>query len=152
MPRVAIEGGFVLVSKRDVPIVRAHRWRAEKSGYARARIDGKVVRLHVFLARPPRGLEVDHRNRDKRDCRRRNLRIATKSQNGANSKMRSHNTSGYRGVYFCSQTGRWRAEIRADGRGIKIGRFDKKIKAARAYDEAAKKYHGRFAVLNFPNK
>ena len=31
-----------------------------------------------------------------------------------------------------------------------LGGFEDEIKAGKAYDEAAKKYHGEFANLNFP--
>ncbi|MHC4338256.1 MAG: AP2/ERF family transcription factor [Planctomycetota bacterium] len=31
-----------------------------------------------------------------------------------------------------------------------LGGFEDKISAEKAYDEAAKKYHGEFAALNFP--
>jgi AP2 domain len=44
---------------------------------------------------------------------------------------------------------KWRAVISSEGRQICLGQFGTKEEAAHAYDEAAKKYHGEFAYVNF---
>jgi len=41
-------------------------------------------------------------------------------------------------------------KIRYNCRNKFIGYFKDEIHAAKAYDRAAKKYHGEFASLNFP--
>ncbi len=106
--------------------------------------------LHRAITGAGKGQIVDHINRDKSDNRKINLRLTDRHGNARNSKMRSHNTSGFRGVHMCKCTGLWRAEVRVNGKGKKLGRFSDKTEAARVYDRAAKIYHGAFAVLNFP--
>jgi hypothetical protein len=93
---------------------------------------------------------VDHINSDGLDNRRVNLRPATNRQNQQNTRRRSDNTSGYKGVHWHALRGRWRAEITTDSRRIHLGLFDDPIQAARAYDEAANRYFGEFARVNFP--
>jgi hypothetical protein len=44
----------------------------------------------------------------------------------------------YRGVYFDSSVGKWRAQIK-DGRTKFLGYFDSELAAARVYNEAAQK-------------
>lgn len=55
-------------------------------------------------------------------------------------------------MYFNKQTSKWVAQIIADNQFYSLGYFAEKIEAARARDEASKKLHGEFAVLNFPNE
>jgi hypothetical protein len=80
-----------------------------------------------------------------------NLRLATVAQNAWNSKKRK-SRSGYKGVCYDKTKRRWRAAIVNHGRRIHLGYFEDKIEAAKAYDAAAKKYCGQFALLNFQDE
>ena len=79
-----------------------------------------------------------------------NLRKCTHGQNMFNRKLNSNNTSGFKGVV--KNRGRWIAQIERRIKGkrkvFKIGRFNDKVEAARAYNKAALKYFGKFACLN----
>lgn len=92
--------------------------------------------------------EVDHRNGNRLDNRIANLRDATRSQNCANMGLASHNTSGFNGVSFYRQTGRWQAYIRHGGRRLHLGMFATAEDAAAAYDAAAIRLKGEFARTN----
>jgi len=93
---------------------------------------------------------VDHANGNSLDNRRQNLRPANTSTNGANSKIRSDNTSGFKGV--SPRQGIWRARIHVNGREIPLGRFGSPIEAALAYDAAALHHFGEYARPNFPQE
>jgi hypothetical protein len=137
---------FSLVDEDIFEHVSILSWQLHSERYAGVKHRRKswVFLHHLIIGAPPDGLMIDHRNRDTLDNRRANLRFASRAQNMQN---RQH-WVGFRGV---DQTGpnSWRAAIRADGRRISLGSFATAEAAARAYDEAAVKYHGEFAQLNF---
>jgi len=60
--------------------------------------------------------------------------------------------SGYKGVWVelppPPRRSRIRAQIKGDGRCIRLGTFSSLFSAAWAYNVAALKYHGEFACLN----
>jgi hypothetical protein len=87
------------------------------------------------------GFGIDHINA--------NLRLATVAQNAWNSRKRK-SRSIFKGVCFIRDKQKFRACIWANRKRHHLGYFDNEIDAAKAYDQAAKKLHKDFAVLNFP--
>ena len=107
--------------------------------------------MHRQIMKPARGFVVDHKNHQGFDNRKDNLQIVTAAENNYNSRKTSRpTTSIYKGVSKCRKTGKWRAVIHINGIDIHLGYFYSEIEAAKVYDEAAKKFRGEFAVLNFP--
>jgi hypothetical protein len=154
---------FVIVDAEDYERLNTFKWQARRyttgwyAGRRSRASEGngrKMVWMHKVVIEPPAGMLIDHRNQNGLDNRRTNLRIATIAENACNRrKTKTACTSRYKGVTFYKEPHRqkrWGAEITKNGRRIRLGRYKNEIEAARAYDEAAKKYHGEFASLNFP--
>jgi len=94
----------------------------------------------------PRGMSVDHINGNKLDNRKENLRVCTHAENSRNSlRPRSNNKSGLRGVSWSKPLKKWIAQITFEGEKMKIGYFSDKTSAHLAYQEASKKYFGKFS-------
>lgn len=146
------KGMVAIVDDDDYERLSKFGWFYHKNGYAMRsyKIDGnsKKSRMHREVLMAPKGKDVDHINGNKLDNRKSNLRIATRSQNNANSKLSSHNNSGYRGVGWMPARNKWRARIQINGKGIHLGLFETIEEAALAYNAAARKYFGEFAKLN----
>lgn len=119
------------------------------NGYIEIGIDGvsykahRLAWLYVYGHWP--NDQLDHRDLVRSNNRLSNLRQANNTQNNCNQPIRTNNTSGYKGVSFCKQTGRWAARIRAHGKKIHIGRFETPYDAHLAYTDAANNLHGAFA-------
>jgi hypothetical protein len=120
-------------------------------GYVLVCVKGKWELLHRAIMDFPQG-QVDHRNRDKLDCRKSNLREATHAQNITNRLCSDLNTSGYKGVHWNKRKQRWTARITHNGRRFFLGNFKTAEEAAIIYNEAAKKYHQEFCGLNILKK
>jgi hypothetical protein len=95
----------------------------------------KIHRLvaEAFIPNPENKPKVDHIDRNPANNRADNLRWTTSSENNINAGLRSDNTSGHRGIFFCNQKQKW----------------------AIAYEFEKKKYHGGYyatleeAVANY---
>ena len=152
------EGKFTIVDPEDYYRFNYFNWCPKENGkniYAVRLVIApknrtKIVSMHRLILNPPKRLLVDHRNGFGFDNRSFNLRLATHSQNQFNKgKTRKKSTSRFVGVFLEKHSSKWVARIVHNKKRTWLGRFKSEIDAARAYDIAAKKYHGEFAKLNF---
>ena len=141
------------VDDEDFERVSQHKWTLSTSGYVFRYIhlgmfDGKKVGraegLHRFILSTG-AEEIDHKNRNKLDYQKHNLRLCTRSQNQANRGPK--NGRRFKGT---RRNGRvFQARIIVDKKLLYLGTFIAEEDAAKAYDKAAVEHFGEFARLNF---
>jgi hypothetical protein len=113
-------------------------------GYWRIKLDGvfyqahKLAWLYVYGVMP---VMMDHKNRRKDDNRIRNIRPATKSENGQNLPVQGRSASGITGVTRHHTQPKWLARITYRGKLIYLGTFDILEDAAQAYAIAKANLH-----------
>lgn len=119
---------YAIVDAEDTLTLSQWHWSLHGRGYAcrHQMIDG--VQRTIFLHRQILGLvhgdgmNGDHKNRNRLDCRRANLRPATKHGNRQNVPSRE-GTSAYRGVSLVKATGKWEAYVNVNGKKSCLGYF-----------------------------
>lgn len=147
---------FWLRNKRSGGRAKAHREagsvkrgsHSNGGGYRVITIDGVMYRAHQLVwmwhtGKWPLG-EIDHKNGERDDNRFENLREATVPQNRMNKRIQSNNKSGYKWVSFHPQTGRWRAEVKKNGKRICDSLHLDPKSAYEVACVAAKQLHGTF--------
>lgn len=154
---IIVHGGHIaLVDDEDYPVLSQFRWYLVKGyAYRSEYRNGKTKLIpmhHQLLPIIPKGMRRDHKNRNRLDNRRENLRICTPSQNTANSKAcnRVTKTSRYKGVGHRGRSQLWSAVIGVNGKYLELGSYEHETDAAIAYDSAARFYYAEFAATNFP--
>jgi hypothetical protein len=151
------QGKVALVDDEDYEMLSQWKWFAWESpkshsiwyAHTSCLLNGKrtVFSMHRLLMGHPLRLHVDHKNRDGLDNRRCNLRLATASQNIANSPSR-RGSSLFKGVYWTQDRKRWTAHIKKDRQTYFLAHCRKEEDAAIYYNVAAQLFFGEFAYLN----
>ncbi len=90
---------------------------------------------------------LDHKNRIATDNRITNLREATRSQQGYNTKTRMRKNKLPRGVYKQTKGSKYFSSIKVNKNSIYLGTFSKINDAAKAYNKASIKFHKEFSYL-----
>ena len=138
-----------IVDDEDFEYLNKWKWHFD-GHYARRRDykPNKLIRMHTQIIKIPLGKETDHKNGNKLDNRKENLRIASRSENLMNKSMQKNNTSGFRGVYWSKIVSKWMAYIKKNGKRYHLGYYINIYDAAKAYNLAADKMFGEFARFN----
>ncbi len=166
---------YAIVDDADFANVSQCRWfrvKSSKTYYAQSSLyfEGKqkTIQMHRFLLLPKcDGKIIDHADRNGLNNQRENLRITEPLWNAKNRAGCINTTSKYKGVslvtYRSKQVNadgtvrgyeykRWRAMININGKNVGLNSFSTEEEAAKVHDFYARKYHGEFAYLNFPNE
>lgn len=160
LPLSSKEFDFCLIDADLYPQLSQYSWSVDKAHggththYVRTRPYKNGKRECIFLHREvlrlrgldPTGFEVDHINHDGLDNRTVNLRLATKTQNRRNRVKQRNSNSRFKGVHKIDNG--WIARIGGKANRIYLGYFSSEIDAAMAYNEAALRLFGEFAVIN----
>lgn len=161
------KGNVALIDDEDFELVSKYNWFSHKEYAARTvRVNGEkiTILMHRFIMGCVKGdgKMLDHKDGNGLNNQRSNLRFCTSSENQKNKK--AWGSSKYLGVSRHTKNFKkykksiaafkdysytnWKATISINGRPKHIGGFTNEIDAAKAYNEAALKYHGEFARLN----
>lgn len=148
------QGQFAMVDDEDYDLITQYSWQYHKSsGYAvhSFRINPMktdLIGMQRFLLQGDRKIRIDHRDLNRLNNQRSNLRFCTGSQNQYNRTKQSNNKSGFKGVFFRKDNGLYQASIGVNNKRVHLGYHRASEEAAREYNTAAIKYHGEFANLN----
>ncbi|MBO5534314.1 MAG: AP2/ERF family transcription factor [Clostridia bacterium] len=142
------DGGTFIFSPCDLEIAKNRKWITGPNGYA---VDDKMNHFSRVVMNAGDDEYVDHISMDIHDERRENLRLCSWSENNCNKILQSNNKTGYKGVSFHKQSGKYMASLWKDRLYYYGGLHTTPEEAAVAYDEMARAVHGEYARLNFPH-
>jgi hypothetical protein len=122
--------------------------RKSRRQYRKIKLFGKVYYAHRLVWFYHYGVfptyMLDHKDGDSLNNRLDNLREATVFNNSHNVKISKKNKTGYKGVFLCKKTGKYRAQININGKTKWLGYFVTAISASEAYETVAKEVHGEY--------
>lgn len=143
-----VKGFVVLIDKIDEEKFNQSTWGITRKGYVRSysRKLNRIMLHRHLLGVTDQNLLIDHKNRNKLDNRRGNLRLCNNSENLRNRP--GVNGRKLKGVIWDKSRKKFRAAITVNYKCFFLGRFNSEKDAAMAYNKAAIIHFGKFAYLN----
>ena len=126
------------------------------TGYRHIQIKGKLYRAHRLIYQMfneqwditdnSQDNSIDHKDNDKLNNSIDNLRVATGSQQKANTGEQKNNTSGESNVYWVEERGKWRVRVTVNKESHHGGYFVNKEDAIAKATKMRDELHGEFAI------
>lgn len=130
------QGKETIIDDEDYERVMIRKWSFHHLGYV---VGGyPQVSLHRFIMKAKKGKFIDHKNRNRLDNRKENLRFASNRQNQYNCIYND-------GVHWRGDREAWIVRMNVNGRKKYIGYFKRKEDAELAHRKASLKYHKKFS-------
>jgi len=145
------DGFYAYVDAADYEWLNQWTWHLQ-NGYAVRRQNNKVISMHRQITQAPKGMEVDHKNRNKLDNTRENLHVCTRAENAQNRRKPRNASTRFWGVSYIKGRAKYMAFVCYKGEVVSCGCFTDQIEAARARDYRAVQVLGEAAPLNFPEE
>ena len=150
---------YAMVDDEDFEELNQYTWthsyhdrdkNSERETVSR-RVNGKKIYMSILLMNPPKGMEVDHWDRNGLNNQKTNLRICTHAENMLNKGKYKNNKTGFRGVQKAGK--KFKAAISNSDKKLEyLGTYDTAIEAARVVNKRLYEKNPEFAVLNFPDE
>lgn len=155
---IPLTKGLVTIVDPDmVPVLEQWNWFAKVNGQDHDHYAGRHTlrsigpQKYVPMARVILGMDIydksvfpDHKNGNKLDNRRTNLRVATHTENMRNRRVQDSNPFGLKGVCFDKRKNWYYARMRVNGRQIHLGCRRTAQEAHELYCAKAKELYGDF--------
>lgn len=152
------KNGYILINnkvkidKGDLTLIQSYNKyvAVNSSGYALMWVNGREMFIHRLVLglpqeyNPEDGLIGEHKNGDRADCRKTNLRICKKSNNPINCKKYKNNSTGHKGVYWHKKNKKWIACIFYNKQRLYLGSFEEYDAAVQARENAELQYFGEY--------
>jgi hypothetical protein len=145
------DGYYAYVDAADYEWLSQWTWHLQ-NGYAVRRENNKVINMHREIMQASKGMEVDHKNRNKLDNTRENLHVCTHAENAQNRRKPRNASTRFWGVSYIKGRAKYMAFVCYKGEVVSCGWFTDEIEAARAHDYKAVALKGESARLNFPEE
>ena len=132
--------------KEDYELIKNYCWAENDQGYAVShKLDGSNIRQHRLILNPNVDEIIDHKNQNRLDNRKNNLRIANKQTNGINRPCNTNNKLGVKGVNLQSDGKKYMAKIMVNGKTIYLGSYNTIEEASKVRMAKEKELFGEFA-------
>lgn len=152
---ILTQGKQALVDDEDYEWLSQWKWSYANTGYAKRNSLGKTYLMHREVMHTKNGLHTDHRNFNRLDNRKANLRICRPASNTYHHRVGARNKTGFVGVSKVTLMQnrrtpaiRWIAQINHNKKHYHLGYYFTPEEAALAYNKKAKQLFREYATLN----